>query len=150
MISGDYLESKLIQGPGEPGGPRLQLVHAGHLVGDPLAGARIVQQFQLDDQRLLLFLVDDSPYEETLRIDLFSPTFERLDGLELSFDFTTGSLDDVQLIDPRTIEFDFIHKRRCRLRVLDQPARLSMQLPTVGVRRTGKWLKRYLEFSLIG
>lgn len=130
--------------------PLVQLSFREREVGDAIPGATLEQQFRLDEGRFLLFLTDDVPYEETLRIYLLSKDFRILDGLEFGGAYVTGSLENVTIKDSRTLEFSFVHKNRCRLHV-HQTARWQLPLLFMpGVSRVGPWRqKSFLQTTFL-
>lgn len=130
-------------------GPHLQLLRDNQPFGEPLKGALIEAQYQVDEQRYLLFVTDDVPYEETLRLYLINRDAEILDSLEFGGYLANGALEDLHIVDKQTIEFSFIHLKRCRLTVKDESGWEKPLALTPGVRRPGGIRKRYLALSFV-
>ncbi len=99
----------------------VRLKHDGEFWGDVLPGAVLERQFVLDDEETLLFLTDDVPYEDTLRIFLLAPDGSVLDGLTLGAAYATGTLDNLSIEGQATISFEFVHRGRCRLTIEKDP-----------------------------
>lgn len=130
-------------------GPHLQLLRDNQPFGEPLKGALIEAQYQVDEQRYLLFVTDDVPYEETLRLYLINRDAEILDSLEFGGYLANGALEDLHIVDKQTIEFSFIHLKRCRLTVKDESGWEKPLALTPGVRRPGGIRKRYLALNFV-
>lgn len=108
--------------PGAPDEPSLlRFSQAGKPWGESLPGSLLERQFRLNDGRLLLFATDDTPYEETLRIYLLSTQGNLLDRLEFGAAYVTGVLEDIEVLDDTKVAFEFVHRERCTITVLDKP-----------------------------
>lgn len=115
-----------------------------------LDGAILNNQYQMDDGRFLIFLTDDVPYEETLRIILLDQNLEAMDGLIFGGGYATGTLKNIKIIDKKTIQFSFVHEKQVRIQVTKEPRWRGFGLGTPGVSRIGRWMdKRYLSFSFV-
>ena len=62
-------------------------------------------------QHTLLFLTDNCPYEETLRITLLSEQDKVLDALEIGGNYTTGVFENLQQTGENTFSFTFFAER---------------------------------------
>lgn len=139
-----------IRGPSAEQPPLVQLLFHGRDAGEVLPGAVLERQFRVSDGRYLIFLTDDTPYEETLRIYLLSDSFRVLDGLEFGSAYVTGHLDDVVATDPDTIEFSFVHKARCRVTIKAAGHWSLTPRFTPGLTRIGPWYsRRFLEIAFV-
>ena len=132
----DFRARRLTEPPNTDA-PRVELSYGGRDTGSIVPGALLERQYVLIDGRFLLFLTDDVPYEETLRIHLLSREFQILDGLEFGGAYVTAGLSDVTTEKADTVTFSFVHKACCRLRVDAKPSWRSPLLLTPGVRRIG-------------
>lgn len=99
----------------------LRFSQAGKPWGQSLPGSLLKRAFRLKDGRFLLFVTDDTPYEDTLRIYLLSTQGNLLDRLEFGAAYVTGVLEDIEVLDETTITFEFVHRKRCTITVLDKP-----------------------------
>jgi hypothetical protein len=65
----------------------------GRALPDPVDGVALEAQFDLDDGGALLWLTDDSPYDEGLHVYLLSPAGRIVDAVEAGAPYTPGILD---------------------------------------------------------
>lgn len=149
MEQSDQLSFRPFNSSDDSLGPHLQLLRDNQPFGEPLKGALIEAQYQVDEQRHLLFVTDDVPYEATLRLYLINRDAEILDSLEFGGYLATGALEDLHIVDKQTIEFSFIHLKRCRLTVKDESGWEKPLALTPGVRRPGGIRKRYLMLNFV-
>lgn len=149
MEATDQFWSKLNKSSDNSQIPCLQLMKDDHPSGALLKGTLIEAQYQLDDGRYLLFITDDVPYEETLRIFLIASNAEVLDSLEFGGYLDNGTLEDLNIVGEQTIEFNFIHKKRCRLTVESDSGWKKPLTFTPGVSRPGGLMKRYLAIDFV-
>lgn len=87
--------------------PRSELLVDGQPSGRVLPGAVLEAAVQWHDQHLL-FITDDVPYEEALRIVLIDASLRTVDAAELGAAYSTGSFTDLALLPPDTVSFRFI------------------------------------------
>lgn len=145
----DQFSSKLLKSSEDSQIPCLQLLKDGQPFGDPQKGALIEAQYQVDAKCYLLFVTDDVPYEETLRLYLITCDAEILDSLVFGGYLANGTLEDLNIVGERSIEFSFIHKKRCRLTV-NPDSRWKKPLTfTPGVSRPDGLKKRYLDLDFV-
>ena len=101
---------------------------------------------QVDDRRLLLFLTDDTPYEEMLKIALIDLKGGVKEILTLGGAYLTGSFSNLH-IHPDAVEFSFMGDTTWRVEV---PAAPFVKLPFIsdprGISRPLA-LKQYLKIS---
>ncbi len=83
---------------------------------------------QVDDKRLLLFLTDNVPYEEALKIVLLDVNDGVKEILTLGGAYLTGSFTDLK-IHSNSVEFSFIGDTTWRVEI---PSRPFIQLPFTG------------------
>ncbi|WP_328186041.1 hypothetical protein [Marinobacter sp. OP 3.4] len=149
METTDQFSSKLIKSSDNSQIPCLQLMKDDQPFGAPLKGALIEAQYQVDDGRHLLFITDDVPYEETLRIYLIASNAEVLDSLEFGGYLANGTLEGLNIVGDQTIEFRFIHKKRCRLTIERDRGWKKPLAFKPGVNRPGGLKKRYLALDFV-
>jgi hypothetical protein len=75
---------------------------------------------QVDDKRLLLFLTDDTPFEEMLNIALIDLDDGVKEILTLGGAYLTGSFTDLH-IAPNAVEFSFIGETTWRVEIPRHP-----------------------------
>ena len=101
---------------------------------------------QVDDRRMLLFLTDDTPYEEMLKIALIDLNGAIKEILTLGGAYLTGSFSNLQ-IQPDAVEFSFIGDTTWRVEI---PAMPFMKLPFIGDPRgvsRPPALKHYIKIT---
>lgn len=101
---------------------------------------------QVDDRRMLLFLTNDTPYEEMLKIALIDLKGGVKEILTLGGAYLTGSFSNLH-IQPDAVEFSFIGDTTWRVEV---PAAPFVKLPFTGDPRGVSRplaLKHYLKIS---
>lgn len=70
--------------------------------------------------RWLLFVTDDVPYEEGLRIQLFDAEWARIDRADMSWMYATGVFRDLRIEGEARLRFAFFDDA-VRLKMLDAP-----------------------------
>lgn len=145
----DKFSTKLLREPDSIADPLIQLVVDGKEVGAPIKGAYLEAQFYLINLGYLLFLTDNVPYEETLRIYLVKDDATVIDELEFGYSMATGTLDIIEYSNENIIVFSFIHEANCRLQVLATPEWSKPLLFTTGVRRKGGLRKHHLKLEFL-
>lgn len=132
-----HLSMARLLGHAENDEPRSALLLNGQPTGRVLPGAVLEAAVEWQGQ-YLLFITDDVPYEEALRIVLIDAELNVVDSAELGGAYTTGSFSDLRLIPPDTVRFRFIgaadwtvrllNKDEFRLPWLSEPRGVSRQL----------------------
>jgi hypothetical protein len=100
--------------------PQSELLWRGEPLGVRVDGVTLEHQVSLDAGSLL-FLTEDSPYEEGLHIYLVDEERQLVDGLELAGPYAAGLLRDVVAEDQRAVSFTFFGDDRWRVEVHDPP-----------------------------
>jgi hypothetical protein len=101
--------------------PMGEILHHGLALGVIVEGAVLEAAVDVPlqcGQGLLLFLTDDVPFEEMLRVTLIGPDRQVLDQVELGGPYTTGSLRDLRVLSAHTMRFNFIGDTDWTLQVL--------------------------------
>lgn len=97
--------------------PRSELVVAGQRTGWLVRGA-VLEAALRCDERLLLFMTDDRPYEESLSLHLFDADGQLLDSATLGAPYSTGTFSGLAVEPPDSIRFRFIGGTDWRVRLL--------------------------------
>lgn len=96
----------------------------------------------------LVFLTDDIPHEDTLRIYLLGPRLDMLDAARLGAMYATGAFERLEVIEPNLVRFEFFGETIWTLELLED---LVFAVPMVsdpkGVTRP---LKLSCRFKLYG
>ena len=100
--------------------PRSELLWEGRPTAVRVDGVSLEHQVELPAGHLL-FLTEDSPYEEGLHIYLLDRDMRVIDGLELGAPYAPGILSDVMLEGDDAVSFSFFGDDRWRLEVKAKP-----------------------------
>jgi hypothetical protein len=124
--------------------PRSELLVDGQPSGRVLPGAVLEAAVQWRGQHLL-FITDDVPYEEALRIVLIDASLHTVDAAELGAAYSTGSFTDLALLPPDTVSFRFIGDTTWTVQLLSKD---QFRLPWVseprGVSRRIGFTRRFI------
>ncbi|WP_284618029.1 hypothetical protein [Aquabacterium humicola] len=101
--------------------PSSDLAIAGRSAAQPVAGVVLEAAFECDG-RFVLFLTDDIPFEESLRIHLLGADLQLLDSATLGSMYSTGRFELLGLQQPGTVRFRFFGDTDWVVEVLDAPA----------------------------
>lgn len=101
--------------------PSSDLAIAGRTAAQPVAGVVLEAAFECAG-RTLLFLTDDIPFEESLRIHLLDADLHLLDSATLGSMYSTGRFELLGLQQPRTVKFRFFGDTDWAVELLDAPA----------------------------
>ena len=117
--------------------PRSELLWEGKPTAVRVDGVTLQHQVEVA-AGYLLFLTEDSPFEECLHIYLLDDQRQVVDGLELAGPYAPGILRDVIREDPRAVAFSFFGEDRWRVEIHDSPLGfLSARLSAPVRRKSG-------------
>ena len=142
----DNVTLQLRQEPTPTSMGKYEVLIAGKGTGIMVPVQIIEAAVQVDDKRLLLFLTDDVPYEEALKIALLDLKEGVEEILTLGDAYLTGSFTDLN-IQPNAVEFSFIGDTTWRVEI---PAMPFMKLPFIGDPRgvsRPPVLKHYIKIT---
>lgn len=140
----NHLSFARLPQPADGEEPRSELLQDGQRSGRILAGAVLEAAVQWGDQHLL-FITDDVPYEEALRIVLIDADLQPVDAAELGAAYSTGSFTDLVLLPPDTLSFRFIGGTTWTVRLLHQDQfRLPLVSEPRGVSRRLGFTRRFV------
>lgn len=91
-------------------------------------GALLEAQFELDDGSRLIWVTDDSPYDEGLHIYLLGPDDTASDSLQAGADFTAGILRFAQIGDS-SVDFEFFKNSVLYRLEIERSPRRRLWLP---------------------
>jgi hypothetical protein len=100
--------------------PRSELLWEGQPTALRVDGVTLEHQIELRAGHLL-FLTEDSPYEEGLHIYLLNHEKRAVDGLELTAPYASGLLRDVMSEPDEAVSFSFFGDDRWRIAINDKP-----------------------------
>jgi hypothetical protein len=112
----------------------------------PIWGRLIEDAFALRDDRLLVIVTDDCPFEEMIRIYLLRPDGQIEDGIQGGVLYTPG-LYFLKNVRPDGIDFTFFGERCVHHLTIDPPrCRWRLGLPP-GFSYMGSQVRRHLFLS---
>lgn len=117
LLSDDIFSIRLANEASETQPPTSQVIHRGKATGTYLDGAVLEACIQVNDL-LLAFMTDDCPFEECLRLYLLDDQLKILDRVTLGRIYTTGIFELLELLEPRTVAFQFFTDRPMSASVL--------------------------------
>lgn len=124
--------------------PFSELLVDGQPSGQVIKGAVLEAAVQWHGHHVL-FLTDDVPYEEALRIVLLDERWQVLDEAELGAAYSTGSFSDLTLLPPDMLRFRFIGDTDWTVRLLNhQQFRLPWVSEPRGVSRRFRFGRRFV------
>lgn len=125
--------------------PRSEIVLNGERTGAVIDGAILEAALSWRDF-FLVFLTDDIPHEDTLRIYLLDADLSVIDSARLGGMYTTGAFRDLRMRPPDIVRFRFFGDIKWELRLL---GRRTFSLPEiVGVAGVWRPLRVYRWFEL--
>jgi hypothetical protein len=123
-----------------------RLYHQGRETDFILLGISLEAQFKFNN-KYLLFLTEDCPFEEYLSIYLLDQSFNVLDRAGMFIQFTPGMLGNLKIENDHEISFTFFsNDEKWTLTILPTPKRVLTFGLKVPVRRPFSFFgKRYFE-----
>ena len=129
--------------------PRSDLLWRGAPVGLRVDGVALERQWQVHPG-YLLFLTEDSPFEEGLHIYLLDDRKHVTDSLELTASYAPGLLQQVNTEGDTAVSFSFFGNDRWRLEILAIPRRHPyLPLFSTVKRKSGFLAKGELELRRV-
>jgi hypothetical protein len=129
------LTTRLVHGMGEGEVPTSEVLVNGTSTGKRISGAVLEAAVQWDN-RYLLFMTDDVPYEEMLSIHLLDDQLDLLDSALIGGPYATGSFSSLELREQNTVCFHFIGDTTWSVELLSRPRfRMPFISEPPGVKR---------------
>jgi hypothetical protein len=100
--------------------PSSEVLIAGKSSGIVVPGA-ILEAAVLWDDYFLLFMTDDVPDEEMLRVLLLDDKLYLVDSVTIGSPYSTGSFSSLQLSPPNSVSFRFIGDCTWEIELLSKP-----------------------------
>ncbi|HEX8405124.1 MAG TPA: hypothetical protein VF670_10935 [Duganella sp.] len=101
--------------------PRGEVVLYGEPTGRIIEGA-VLEAAVCWKGLFLIFLTDDIPHEDTLRIYLLGPRLDMVDAARLGAMYATGAFERLEVIAPNLVRFEFFGDTTWTLELLDDQA----------------------------
>jgi hypothetical protein len=114
---------------------------AGRTCEEPLEGTVLEACIQ-HDNRYLLFLTDDTPFEDSLHIHLLDEDLNRIDTVTLGAPYTTGHFRNLKCEDSSGITFEFFGD--CVWEIVVLPKK-RLRLPFVSGQKGVSWQKGWFH-----
>ncbi len=109
-------------------------------------GVILETQFSLDSGQYLILTTDGCPFEEGLHLILLDQTYRIIDQVNLSQDYTSGQLDDVQIVSNSVLEFSFQGQTKTKVVILSEGKRVFFpSLKGNAQRDFNPFKKQYME-----
>jgi hypothetical protein len=99
--------------------PVSEIYVAGHATGKRVSGAYLEAAVRVG-RRILVFMTDDVPFEDTLGIVLLDADLNVLDEARLGGLYASGAFSELELHPPNTVSFRFIGGTEWSVEVLDR------------------------------
>jgi hypothetical protein len=103
----DQLTARKVNQDSESESPRSELIIDGIPTGQIVPGAVLEAAVEWKSCHLV-FMTDDVPFEEMLRILLLDSQLKLLDSAQIGGPYSTGSFSSLTLREPDTVQFRFI------------------------------------------
>lgn len=101
-----------------------RLLSDGKTLLTSIPGSILEEQYILENGNYLALTTDDCPHEEVLHILLVGQNRKLLDRIDIGQEYQSGILKNIKVIDPTTLEFDFINSQTFRLKLLSERKRI--------------------------
>lgn len=123
--------------------PRSELVLYGEATGKIVEGA-VLEAAVCWKGLFLIFMTDDIPHEDTLRIYLLGARLDMLDAASLGAMYATGVFARLEVIEPNLLRFEFFGEATWTLELLEEQAfAVPMVSDPKGVARPFKLTQRF-------
>ena len=123
--------------------PQSEIIVSGESTRKLIDGVILEAAIQWDGHDLV-FITDDIPNEDSLRIYLFDSQLTLVDSATLGAMYSTGSFGDLELLPPNVVRFEFFGDTTWELELL---AHHEIALPLLadpkGVRRPLSFHRRF-------
>jgi len=138
------LTTRLVHEAGEVERPTSEFFLHGKSTGKIISGAVLEAAVQWED-RYLLFMTDDVPFEDMLSIHLLDAQLNMLDSALIGSPYSTGSFSSLELSEPNTVRFRFIGDTLWSIELLSRPGfRVPFISEPLGVYRPFGFSRQFI------
>lgn len=138
------LTAKLVHGANEGKVPASELLIHGTSTGKLVSGGVLEAAIQWEN-RYLLFMTDDVPFEEMLSIHLLDAKMNVLDSALIGSPYSSGVFTSLLLSEPNTVQFRFIGDTLWRIELLSHPRfRIPFLSEPSGVKRPIGFFRHFI------
>jgi hypothetical protein len=129
------LTTRLVHGTDEGEIPTSEVLVHGKSTGKLISGA-VLEAAVHWENRYLLFMTDDVPFEEMLSIHLLDAKMNVLDSALVGSPYSSGAFTSLELSEPDTVRFRFIGDTLWSIELLSRPGfRIPFISEPAGVKR---------------
>ncbi|MDR2852308.1 MAG: hypothetical protein LBV61_04535 [Burkholderiaceae bacterium] len=129
------LTARLARGANDDEIPESEVLVNGTSTGKRISGAILEAAVQWEN-RYLLFMTDDIPFEEILSIHLLDAQLNILDSALIGGPYSSGSFSSLELNEPNNVRFHFIGDTTWCIELLPRPEfRMPLISEPLGVKR---------------
>lgn len=138
------LTTKRVDRSGDDEMPKSEILINGKSTGKLVSGMVLEAAVQWENF-FLLFMTDDIPYEEMLRILLLDNQLNLIDSALIGGPYSTGSFSSLHLIEPNTVCFRFIGDTTWCVELLSRPGfRIPFISEPLGVWRSLRFSRHFI------
>jgi hypothetical protein len=144
MRIAEELSTKILQEGNHETGPSSEVLIGGESTEKYVPGAILEAAVSWNDH-FLLFMTDDVPNEEMLRVQLLNNRLDKIDSVIIGAPYSTGSFSSLELLPPDRIGFRFIGDCPWEIELLRQPGfRIPFVSEPKGVWRAFGFKRRFI------
>lgn len=111
-----------------------------------LSGQVIEHQFEISNDKYLLFISDNEAFEGILTIYLLSKSAELIDAVELGQGYADGILKNVKPLSLTSVQFSYFNEDLVSLDILSKPTRVFSTISGARYLRS-LFNKRYINLT---
>lgn len=138
------LSTRIVERKGDQEIPKSEVLSSEQPTGRIISGAILESAIQCNGH-YLLFMTDDTPFEDMLSIHLLDQQWNLLDSAVLGGSYATGTFAAMKLEEPNRVNFRFIGERDWSVEVLSKPKFRFPFIPDVaGVKRNGQLRRHFI------
>jgi len=144
MRTAEELTIRLVHGADEGEVPTSEVLVHGRSTGKLVSG-KILEAAVQWENRYLLFMTDDVPFEEMLSIHLLDAQMNVLDSALIGSPYSSGAFTSLLLSEPNTVQFRFIGDTLWRVELLSRPRfRVPFISEPSGVKRPVGFYRHFI------
>ncbi len=144
MRTARELTTRLARGADEGEVPTSEVLVNGTSTGKLISGAVLEAAVQWEN-RYLLFMTDDTPFEEMLSIHLLDAQMNMLDSALIGSAYSSGAFTMLDLNEPNIVRFRFIGDTLWSIELLSRPGfRVPFISEPPGVKRPVNFSRHFI------
>jgi hypothetical protein len=107
QLSRDDLNVRWLNPNSDSASPISEIVLSGTPTGRTVSGA-VLEAAVAADQNYVVFMTDDTPFEDVLTIEYLNENLDLIDRLRIGWIYSTGTFSDLRLQEPNRLCFGFM------------------------------------------